>query len=194
MLRATLSESDYTMAASQWQTEQYTAADYVESVGAIVFNLAQRKVCLVHYAKRNEWLLAKGRRNLGQTRQQAAIREIAEETGHQCRILPLRMTTRNPPAVETEQHYPDEPRVHESACEPFMLTCRQLDESKGLKVIWWYVAAVDEGVEGEGGEEQFKAGWFSFEDAVERLTFELDRDVLREACRILTEDETARSV
>lgn len=177
------------MSTSKWQTSQYTAADYVESVGAIAFDLAQRTVCLVHYPKRNEWLLAKGRRNLGETRQHAAMRETFEETGHRCRILPLKMTTRNPPAVETEQHCPDEPRVHENACEPFMLTYRQLGENEGVKLIWWYVAAVEEKAATVEGDEQFEAAWFSFGDALEHLTFEPDRDVLREAIKILTANE-----
>ena len=177
------------MATSKWQTNQYLASDYVESAGAIAFNLTERKVCPVHYAKRDEWLLAKGRRNLGETRQQAAIRELAEETGHRCRTLPLRMTTRNPPANETEQHYPDEPRPHENACEPFMLTCRQLRENEGMKLIWWYVAAVDEEAAVGKGEEQFEASWFSFEQGLSHLTFEVDREVLREAIRVLAAND-----
>ena len=57
-----------------------------------------------------------------------------------------------------------------------------------MKIIWWYVAAVngDEAV-GEG-EEQFKATWFRFNDALSRLTFESDRDILREAIRIVEEN------
>lgn len=176
------------MAASKWQTSQYTASEYVESVGAIAFNLSARTVCLIHHAKRDEWLLAKGRRNLGETRQVAAVREIAEETGYSCRILPLTMSTRNPPAVETEQHYPDEPRVHEEAREPFMLTCRQLEGTKGMKIIWWYVAVVENDAVVESGEDQFKASWFSYEDALGKPTFELDRDVVREAVRTITEN------
>jgi len=172
------------MATSPFQTTQYTAEQFVESAGAVLVKVTTREICLVHHLKRNEWLLAKGRRNVGETRQATALREIAEETGYRCRLLPLTMSTRAPPALEIG-HYPDEPRTHDNACEPFTVTCRQLEGEKNLKIIWWYIAAIDEGHEFRDGEEQFSAELVSFEEAVSRLTFEVDRDIVRKAIEIL---------
>lgn len=171
------------MATSKFETTQYSAENFVESAGAIIFKLSTKEVCLVHHVKKNEWLLAKGRRNVSESRQTAAIREAAEETGYRCRLLPATMTTRTPPAVETG-HYPDEPRVHEDVCEPFMVTCRQLQGGANLKLIWWFLGAIDEQATSVGGESQFRAQWFDFTKALNILTFEPDREILRKAIEI----------
>lgn len=171
------------MAASTFNAIQYDADHFVESVGAIAINVSTREVCLVHYEKRDEWLLAKGRRNAGESRQTAAVREFNEETGFTCHLMPLTMSTRAPPAVEVGDT-PDEPRVHHEATEPFMLTCRQLEEGKDVKLIWWYIAAIDETAEVERGETQFRAQLVGFSEATGLLTFEQDREILRKAIAI----------
>ena len=141
-------------------------------------------------------MLAKGRRNIGESRHQAALREMKEETGYSCHILPLTMTTRAPPAIEIGQ-CADVSRVHENVCEPFMLTYRQLDarpaslemvrtnEGRNVKIIWWYIAAIDEAAEVGAGEEQFDVRLVSFEEAVGLLTFEDDREIVRKAIEII---------
>ena len=128
-------------------------------------------------------MLAKGRRNIGESRSQAALREMKEETGYSCHLLPLNMKTRAPPAIETGD-YPDEATVHEKVCEPFMLTCRHLPGNGGIKIIWWYIAAIDESAEVVPGEEQFKPRLVGFEEALSVLTFENDREIVRKAIEI----------
>jgi len=172
------------MATSKFQTKQYNAEQFVESVGAIAIKVSTREICLVQYL--GEWMLAKGRRNIGESRSQAALREIKEETGYSCHLLPLTMKTRAPPATETGD-YPDEPRVHENVCEPFMLTCRHLHRNNGIKLIWWYIAAIDESAEVGPGEEQFITRLAGFEEALSMLTFENDRGIVRKAMGIFDE-------
>lgn len=73
------------MATSSNITIQYTSEQFVESCGAILFDLRANKpkaVCLIHYHAKNEWMLAKGRRNCGESRHQAALREVSEETDY----------------------------------------------------------------------------------------------------------------
>ncbi|XHF96449.1 hypothetical protein AWENTII_000087 [Aspergillus wentii] len=87
-----------TTAASPDATFQYTSEQFVESCGAILFDLSDNnnnKVCLIHYNAKNEWMLAKGRRNCGECRQEAALREAREEqairptfTQLQCILMP----------------------------------------------------------------------------------------------------------
>ncbi|KAK5705597.1 hypothetical protein LTR17_021542 [Elasticomyces elasticus] len=158
------------MAASKFEYTQYTAEQYVESAGAILVNISTRQICVVQDKASKEWLLPNGRRNCGESRQAAALREAFEETGYQCQPLLLTMRTRAPPAVEiARQDYPDE------------VTCRQLGGEHGLKLIWWYVAAIDEGVVWQGGEEQFRVELIGFDQAIGQLTFEGDRDIVRKA-------------
>ncbi|KAK1994827.1 NUDIX domain-containing protein [Colletotrichum falcatum] len=174
------------MAASNFVTSQYPSEALVESCGAIPFDLSKEpaEVCLLCYLATGEWLLAKGRRNCGESRHEAALREAIEETGFRCRLLPVDMATRAPgPGDDADA--PDAATARQAITEPFMLTTRSLDGGAGVKLIWWYVAAVDGDTgtkEGTGGgETKFEARFFSCGEAVEKLTFESDREVLRRA-------------
>lgn len=176
------------MAVSRFESEQYTSTAFVESAGAIVFRLSTREVCVLHLLERDEYVLAKGRRNCGESRHDAAIREIAEESGFSCRLLPLNMFTRAPPAVETEQ-LGDEARFYTGICEPFNLQLRRLEEGD-VKLIWWYIAAVNEDQpfrEDLQEKEKFAVEFHSYTDVLEKLTFQMDRDMVRRAIEIVTD-------
>ncbi|GJD02739.1 NUdiX domain-containing protein [Colletotrichum higginsianum] len=96
------------MAVSNFVTSQYSSEAFVESCGAVVFDLSKEpaKVCLLHYLALDEWYLAKGRRNCGESRHEAALREVLEETGVRCRLLPVDMPTRAP-APDDDANAPD---------------------------------------------------------------------------------------
>ncbi|WYZ44147.1 hypothetical protein EsH8_VII_000583 [Colletotrichum jinshuiense] len=172
------------MATSNFVIRQYPSETFVESCGAIVFDMSEdpTKVCLLHHLARDEWLLAKGRRNCGESRHEAAVREVLEETGFRCSLLPVNMSTRAP-APDDAADAPDIPAARRGITEPFMLTTRSIDRGAGVKLIWWYVATVEGGhaTRETPGEPQFMASFFSCNEAVEKLTFESDREVLRKA-------------
>jgi 8-oxo-dGTP pyrophosphatase MutT (NUDIX family) len=176
------------MASSQFETEQYTSEAFVESAGAILFRLSSQEVCVIYHKKRNEYLLAKGRRNCGETRQAAALREVTEETGFPCRLLPLNMFTRAPPEGETEQ-MGDQPRFYSGICEPFTLQLRRLSDSN-VKLIWWFVAAIEEeqttAERNEEDKDKFDVEFYSYTDVLEKLTFQIDRDLMRTAVDLVT--------
>jgi 8-oxo-dGTP diphosphatase len=56
------------------------------------------EVLLVHRPRYDDWSLPKGKRERGETDEQCAVREVAEETGFVCRLgaelLPSRYTDR----------------------------------------------------------------------------------------------------
>ncbi len=184
------------MASSKFTTTQYTSEEFVESSGAVLFDFSQAKttVCLIHYLAKDEWLLAKGRRNCGETRLEAALREVHEETGYPCRPYPVTMSTRAPAATEMGS-VSDEARSYPGLTEPFMLTIREMEE-KGAKLIWWYIAEVDKDTLGKNGdihgEADFAAAFLSCDEALRRLTFEDDRSVLKRAVT-LVRDSTGSS-
>ncbi|OQE20746.1 hypothetical protein PENFLA_c016G08409 [Penicillium flavigenum] len=178
------------MTTSSATTTQYTSEQFVESCGAILFDLStqSKTVCLIHYQAKNEWLLAKGRRNCGESRHEAALREVHEETGYRAHLHPVTMYTRAPPPIDEQGHMPDKPRSYPDLTEPFIVTMRHLGDSvDDVKIIWWYIAALDEGV-GAGSaraEEEFTAKFFPLEDAVKKLSFQNDRTVLQKAISLV---------
>ena len=167
---------------------QYSSEQFVESAGAVLFDFSSspRKVCLVHYLAKNEWLLAKGRRNCNESRQEAALREVREEAGYAASLHPVTMASRAPSAQETEQ-LPDQARSYANTTEPFMLTIRQLNGKENVKFIWWYIAEREPNStrESHNGEVAFEAKFFPFEEATQKLTFEPDREVLKEAITVV---------
>ncbi|KAF2630904.1 hypothetical protein BU25DRAFT_251966 [Macroventuria anomochaeta] len=172
------------MASSKHPTTQYASDKFVESCGAILFDFAERKVCLVKYIPTNEWLLPKGRRNCGEARETAALREVFEETGYRCILHPVTMSTRAPPKDE-KGDVADEARIVPNLTEPFMCTTRLLGEFN-IKFIWWYIAALDKnGTTKSDGEANFIPEFYSWEEALKTITFEDDRRILERAIELV---------
>jgi 8-oxo-dGTP pyrophosphatase MutT (NUDIX family) len=170
------------MAQSPCPTRQYTSENFIESCGAIAHDPTRQKICLIHLAQSNMWVLPKGRRNVGEAHREAALREVYEETGYRCHILPVDMVARTP-VVGDAADAPDVPRTLHNSVEPFMVTVRNVREGQGVKIIWWYIAIMYESAgETKGpGEEGVETGLFSYPDAEELLFYETDREVLRKA-------------
>lgn len=179
------------MAQSSFKNVQYSSEQFVESCGAVLFDLADPqapRICLVSLLKTNEWLLAKGRRNINESRKEATLREVTEETGYSCHLLTVSMATRAC-AVDAPANVRDKPRLHDNLTEPFMCTIRELARGNGVKIIWWYIAALDDDAfeRIRPGEAGFKPAFFPCKEAIEKLSFESDREVVRRAIQILEE-------
>jgi 8-oxo-dGTP pyrophosphatase MutT (NUDIX family) len=172
------------MAESNFHTQQYVSSHFVESCGAIVFDLSKpsKRVCLINIIAENKWVLAKGRRDINESRKNAAVREFYEETGSRCELLPVRMST-CATTVGDPPDMPNQAREHDGLTEPFMCTTRELPSGNGVKIIWWFVAIL--GLERELGEVTFRSELFDCEVAIEKLYFETDREVLRRAIEIV---------
>lgn len=180
------------MASSAFKTTNYTSSLFTESAGLVLFDLVTDRVCLLLHRNCNgqeEYLLPKGRRNIGGSRADAALRETREETGFRCRLLSVHLSSRQTrlgDAVDCA----DEVRMVESVRdEPFMMSMRELGRGTGrVKVVWWFAGVVEEGEDGvlggDGGESGFEAQWFGFGEAAERCTFEGDREVVREGLAV----------
>jgi 8-oxo-dGTP pyrophosphatase MutT (NUDIX family) len=67
----------------------------VEAAGGVVLG-ADGRVAVVHRPKYDDWSLPKGKLDAGESFEDAALREVHEETGLRCRLV------RELPAVEYE--------------------------------------------------------------------------------------------
>lgn len=137
---------------------------------------------LLYHAGWDEWLLPKGRRNCNESRKDAAIREVREESGYDIQLRPVTMATRAPSDLETAD-IKDIARTYDSLTEPFMLDVRDLGKTKGVKLVWWFIAELGE-IAGDG-EQQFKPKFFQCDEAIQTLTFQKDRDVLIKALEVV---------
>ena len=172
------------MAQSRYLTHLFSSEQFVESVGAVLFKPSTGQVCLLYKHNSKEWLLAKGRRGIGETRHVAAIREVQEETGFTCYLPRVSMLSRCTPTVE-QGYTRDVPRLYEGVCEPFMVTHRHLGGGNNIKIIWWYIGVINEQVEPVAAEEGYTAHSFDVDDALDTLTYAADREVVEKAVSIL---------
>jgi 8-oxo-dGTP pyrophosphatase MutT (NUDIX family) len=174
------------MTASNLYPTVLFSDEFVESAGVVLFDLTTHRICLLEVKGSREYVLPKGRRNIGESRREAALREVLEETGYNCRILSVNMTTRTPPKDESTV-YSDEARRFENIEEPFALTQRQLGE-RNLKLIWWFIATIDKPDESKttySSELKFQVTFLPYEAAVTALTYEVDRMTVRKAIELV---------
>lgn len=102
---------------------------------------------------RTVWAFPKGKLNAGETAQQAAIREVEEETGWRCRI---------------EAELPKSEYWFQRAGQRVKKTVR-----------WFRMAPVE--LIGETDGEVDEVAWAPIGEALDRLTYDSDREHLKQA-------------
>ncbi|KAF5974563.1 hypothetical protein FBULB1_7750 [Fusarium bulbicola] len=170
------------MTTSHYQTETFTSENFIESAGTILFRLSTHDICIMRDIKRDEYILPKGRRNVGESRRDTAIRETTEETGISCRLLPVNMKSRLCPSDARD--VPDEARVFKGVCEPISVRMRRIGEGE-VKLIWWYVAAVNENETVGRCEDEFEVEWYGYVEVLEKLTFQNDQELVARAIELV---------
>ena len=65
------------------------SAACVEAAGGVVVRQGERgtELCVVHRPRYGDWTLPKGKLDLGETFEEAALREVREETGLRCSLV-----------------------------------------------------------------------------------------------------------
>ncbi|WP_203433995.1 NUDIX hydrolase [Jiangella asiatica] len=126
----------------------------VIAAGAVVWRATSRgdlEICLVHRPRYDDWSLPKGKLDRGEHPMVAAVREVWEETGHQVRLGRKLPTQR-----------------YEVAGRP--------------KVVHYWLAEADDTAGPREPDDEVDAVAFRpAEDALERLTYERDAELVRAA-------------
>jgi 8-oxo-dGTP diphosphatase len=111
------------------------------------------EVLLVHRPRYDDWSLPKGKRERGETDEQCAVREVAEETGFVCRL-----------GAE-------------------LLPSRYIDRKGRDKVVrWWMMTVVDERPF-EPNDEVDGRRWVPAGDAARLATYRDDVELIEAATR-----------
>ena len=107
------------------------------------------RVCLVHRPRYDDWSLPKGKLDAGETFEQAAFREVEEETGLRCRLV-------------------------EELSE-----VRYTDSKGRPKVVRYWRMEVVEDLGFTPDEEVDELRWMDPAEALELLTYEHDRELVQ---------------
>lgn len=149
---------------------------FVLSSGTVSIDSSKGLVLLLYYRPKGEYLLPKGRKNVGETLEDAAIRETMEESGYKCYLLGHDLPIKAPYST---------PSRH---TEPIAVQQRM---SHGVrKIIFWYVAQVDSsnppiGQMLEEGED-FEVRWVREEAAPSTMSFLEDQKIVEKALSVLS--------
>jgi 8-oxo-dGTP pyrophosphatase MutT (NUDIX family) len=140
--------------------------EHHRSAGGLV--VRNSRILLISTQDGKRWQLPKGHIEEGETPEEAAVREVREETGVTGRILaPL-------PPVEYWYIEKGRRRVHK-------------------KVEYYLLSYVSGNTADFDAREVSGADWFSWEDGITRLSFENERRVVLEARRLRTPEPATDS-
>jgi len=127
--------------------------DEVQAAGGVL--VRDGMVALVHRPKYEDWTLPKGKLDPGESFEQAALREVEEETGLVCRLGAELSPT------------------------------RYTDQKGRPKIVRWWAMEVAEDVPFEPNAEVDELRWLEPAEAAEALTYERDRVLVEEAVEAL---------
>lgn len=129
--------------------------EHHHSAGGVVIN--DDKVLTISWTDRNYVCFPKGHLEEGETSEQAAVREVLEETGYKVKIIDTLMGS--------TYEYEENGVRHSKVVDYYLM---KLVDQRALST------AREDG-------ENFENVWMGFEDALSRLTFDDARSILREA-------------
>jgi 8-oxo-dGTP pyrophosphatase MutT (NUDIX family) len=146
-----------------------SSSNFVLSSGTVSIDISESVVLALYYPQKKEFFLPKGRKNVGETLQAAAVRETMEESGYQCQLLEHNLQTQAPNL--TPGPWTTEPiAIHQRV-------------TNGIrKIIFWYLAQVNSSslqmlnTQEEG--EDFEVHWISLDMASAKMTYEEDQEVV----------------
>nr|CEG05439.1 unnamed protein product [Fusarium clavum]CEG05939.1 unnamed protein product [Fusarium clavum] len=145
------------------------------SCGTVTIDVRESKVLLIRMRKNGEYLLHKGRKDVGESLEATALRETYEETGIKAQLLPVAIDSQ---ATSTQGQ--DRPKA---ITEPIAVSQRMTQG--GLKIIFWYVGVADSTippVEGTQQEnESFQTVWVKFDEVESIISWEDDRRIAMKA-------------
>jgi len=158
------------------------ASNFVISCGTVTLDLQQSKALLIRWRNPGggtELMLPKGRKNIGETLERAALRETLEETGYEASLLTLSVPTLATSDGTSEQS--------DLSTEPVSVTERYRGDVR--KIIFWFAAQADSTLSPqrrvlqEG--EDFEAVWENLAYVLDLVTHDADRQVLMEVLRLV---------
>ena len=122
----------------------------MQAAGGVVWRLPGPLIAVIHRPRRGDWSLPKGKLDAGEGFEEAALREVEEETGLTCRL-----------GIELESAFYRDRKGRSKA------------------VRYWLMEAIEGDF--EPGEEVDELRWLSPGEAIDLLSYEHDRALVRTA-------------
>ncbi|PPR05099.1 hypothetical protein CVT24_010086 [Panaeolus cyanescens] len=154
----------------------WSSLDFLLGAGTVIIQPTTHKIVVVYHKTQKYWFFPRGRKDVGESLEVAALREAYEETGYRATFLPLVNPTRQPPApsegrtlLNTEAVYMTFKPFH-----PRRLSNGQREAQGGQYLTFWYVAQIPENAIHEKGtgmpdEQDFESHLLTYEQAMKNV-------------------------
>ncbi|KAJ7153450.1 hypothetical protein C8R43DRAFT_1001986 [Mycena crocata] len=156
---------------SSWSSE-----NFLLGAGMVVFQPATLKVVVIWERQKKYWFLPKGRKDVGESLEETALREAYEESGYRVEPFPL-YTNTCAPGPPTNLAAPDQRN-----CEPIYINTTSYSERRrrnyttppGEYLTFWYVGQIPEDAVREEGtgmpdEVNYETHLLDVRDALPKL-------------------------
>jgi len=161
---------------------------FVISCGTVALDLKRSLVLLIRWRKNNQILLPKGRKNIDESLEDAALRETYEETGHNVRLLPLIIHTNAPRKPVWDLGHAS--TVGENPCSEPIAMQQRITPKGRLKIIYWYAAFCDASIspvpDTQMANEDYETIWASFSSYQKVMTFDNDKMIVARVIELAT--------
>ncbi|KAI0698206.1 hypothetical protein C8T65DRAFT_582149 [Cerioporus squamosus] len=131
----------------------FFAEDFMLGSGMVIIQPSTGKIVLLHEAEQDaqgrthhRWFLPKGRKDVGETLEQTALREAYEESGYHTEFLPVIMQHNAPAPLTSLDHYRLRP-----VTEPIFVSMLEYGNHQGGRnrrggeyLTFWYIGQVAE--------------------------------------------------
>jgi len=136
------------------------------SSGGVIFRVSDKdtEVALIAVKNKTVWCLPKGAIDKNEGPQAAAIREVREETGLSGKVID---------------------KIGDISYWYFL----KQENAKIYKKVYFYLLRYTTGSTDKHDWEVDEARWFSIDEAIQRLTYKGEKEILRKAKEMITENK-----
>ncbi|KAF9262010.1 hypothetical protein L218DRAFT_960618 [Marasmius fiardii PR-910] len=185
----------------------WTCLDFMVGAGIVVIQPATNRLVLIQDTSTKLWILPRGRKDVGESLEQTALREGFEETGYEVEFLPMYMMTQQPLAPKDHGQFPMKKG------EPIYMSTTfwsarydlhgNMRNGGGEYIVSWYVGQIPENAVHHKGtgmpdEQGYVPHLVTFEEAVRLLASDVERRVVEIAwelyCSHLQYEEELRKI
>ncbi|KAK2464655.1 hypothetical protein APHAL10511_003348 [Amanita phalloides] len=125
----------------------WAAGDFLLGAGMIIIQPSMGKIVIISDPPSNAYFLPRGRKLLGESLEQTALREAYEDSGYRTEFLPLYIPTNAPSPLQDWQAYPrlsSEPIYITVTSYPTSVRQQQVVRPAGKYIVFWYVGHIPE--------------------------------------------------
>ncbi|KDR78272.1 hypothetical protein GALMADRAFT_119291 [Galerina marginata CBS 339.88] len=160
------------------ENSAWASRDFMLGAGMIIIQRNTHKVVVIYDSLHKYWFFPRGRKDVGESLEQTALREAYEESGYRAEFLPLYNPTRQPLAP----HEREENNILN--VEPIFMTLtswqprtrrnRGVRDDGGEYLTTWYVGEIPEDAVPEIGtgmpdEQSYRSYLFPFDEALQKV-------------------------